>query len=56
MGRSYIGDKTMSKGSDRRPCSIDKKQFDKNWDAIFKKERQERGEKPAANRSLLEKS
>ncbi len=27
----------MSKGSDPRPLSIPKKEFDKRWDEIFKK-------------------
>ena len=28
----------MSKGSQPRPYSVDQKTFDRNWDAIFKKQ------------------
>jgi hypothetical protein len=34
------------KGSKPRPYSVDRKTFDKNWDAIFgKKEKQEKNQK-----------
>lgn len=30
----------MSKGSDQRPRQVDKKTFEKNWDKIFKKNKE----------------
>ena len=42
----------MSKGSTPRPYSVSQKQFTDNWDAIFKKDKQEQKEKEKQNDSM----
>jgi len=48
--------KTMSKGSRRRPLAVTTTQFNRNWDRIFQNKRKQDGKNNKSNKAVEQKN